>query len=315
MDRAQPDGARRRRKAPRALALLLLLTTHARAESDDDAEELFRQGRRLLEAGDTEEACKKFAASERLKPHDVTELNLGDCFEKLGKTASAWEVFVKLAGSAKREDRAAEGRKRAKALEAKLVHLTIEVETPVDDLVITRNDIVVDREKWSQAVPVDPDEYTITAKAPGREDWSTSIKVKSKDKTVAVPKLKRVKKPSEPAKPEPSGPNRYGNLPLGLAIGGGAGIAIATGFALHSRSLQNESDTLCPFARCGNQRGVDLNQRARTEGWIANIGWGLGSAALVAALVTWRLGKRSESASIAPVVANDQAGVLIGGSW
>src|SRR5688500_19104042 len=103
-------------------------------------------------------------------------------------------MFVQLAGSAKREDRALEARKRAKLLEAKLVRLTIEVPTEVEleDLVITRNDQVVDRAQWNQAVPVDPGEYTITAKAEKHEEWSTTMKVKTKDKTITVPTLDRV---------------------------------------------------------------------------------------------------------------------------
>ena len=53
--------------------------------------------------------------------------------------------------------------------------------------------VVVDRGVWNQPVPVDPDEYTITAAAPDHDEWSTTIKVKTKDRVVQVPALERSK--------------------------------------------------------------------------------------------------------------------------
>lgn len=297
-------------------ALVMIPRGPARAE---DAESLFREGKRLLDTGEIEQACEKFEASERIKTHNVTELNLADCWERVGRTASAWDMFVKLAGSAKRDVLALEARKRAKALEAKLVRLTIEVTTDVEleDLVITRNDQVVDRAQWNQDVPVDPGEYTITAKAHNHEEWSTTIKIKTKDKTITVPKLDvatRDRRTEDRPEPPPN-PNR--SLSIGLIIGGTAVIAIATGFAFHSKSLQDQSDEICPTTRCGDVRGVELNQRARSEGWIANIGWGLGGAVVVASVVAWSIGARKpdRAITVTPVLTDDRAGFAVRGSF
>lgn len=290
----------------------------ARAETDD-AETLFRDGKRLLEDGQIEEACKKLEASERIEARDVTELNLADCWEQQGKTASAWEMFVKLAGSAKREDRAAEARKRAKKLEAKLVHLTIEVpaEAELDELVITRDEQIVDRAAWNQRLPVDPAEYTITARAPGREEWSRTITVKSRDRTVEVPRLARARRTPDR---EPAVPNRNRGLAIGLVAAGAGAIVVASGVALHSRSLQRQSDELCPnqiYPTCGDLRGVELNRRARQEGWFANITWGLGGAAVVGGVVAWVVGRDhpDRRVSITPVVTSDRAGLALGGRF
>jgi len=295
-------------------ALVMISSGSARAE---DAESLFREGKDLLEAGKLEEACEKLEASERMKAHNATELSLADCWERVGRTASAWEMFVKLAGSAKREDRALEARKRAKALEDKLVHLTIEIDDAdeVEDLVITRNDQVIDRAQWNQEVPVDPGEYTITARADKHEEWSTTFKVKTKNKTIIVPKLERAA-PTKRMQMIPT-PNPNRSLAIGLVVGGTGAIAIATGFAVHSKGLQDESNAICPAIRCGDVRGVDLNQRARSEGWIANIGWGLGGAAIVASIVAWTMGARSSdrALSVTPMVTDDRAGLAVGGSF
>lgn len=297
------------------MALVMIPRGPARA---DDAESLFRKGKKLLDAGEIVEACEKLEASERLKPHNATELSLADCWERVGRTASAWDMFVKLAGSAKRDDRALEARKRAKALEAKLVRLTIEVtgDVELEDLVVTRNDQVVDRAQWNEAVPVDPGEYTITASAEQHEEWSDTIKVKTKDRTIVVPALERaaLKKRKKDA---PDSPNQNRALAIGLVVGGTSAIAIATGFALHSSSLQDQSDEICPTTRCGDVRGVELNQSARSEGWIANIGWGLGGAALVGSIVAWSLGARKtdRSVTVTPVITDDRAGFTVRGSF
>jgi hypothetical protein len=296
-------------------ALVMIPRGPARAE---DAESLFREGKELLDAGEIEQACEKLEASERIKPHNATELSLADCWERAGRTASAWNMFVKLAGSAKREDRALEARKRAKALESKLVRLTIEVPTDVEieDLVITRNEQVVDRAEWNQEVPVDPGEHTITAKAEDHETWSTTIKVKSKDKTVTVPQLDRaVLEKDKREKLERPNPNR--SLAIGLLAGGAGAIAIATGFGIHSSSLQNQSDAICPMIRCADARGVDLNRGARIEGWVANIGWGLGGAAVVGSVVVWMLGAReaNQAITVTPEISDDGAGVAVRGSF
>jgi hypothetical protein len=299
--------------------VLTMLAPAARAQTAE-AEVLFREGKRLLKAGEIAAACEKFEASERLEPENGTELNLADCWERIGRTASAWAMFVKAAGSAKREDRAAEARRRADLLKDQLVHLTIEVpaEAEVDDLEITRNDQAVDRALWNESVPVDPDEYTITAHAPRRETWSTTIKIKSKDKVVVVPKLERAAgRKRTPKAVEGDPPNRYRGATIAFAVSSAGAIAIATGFAFHSKSLQNRSDEICPGTACNDTGAVDLNRRARNEALFANIGWALGGAAAVAAIITWSIGAKQPDRSIAvtPAVTDDGAGVVFGGRF
>src|SRR5262245_53123818 len=57
------------------------------------AEALFRQGKDLLAAGKTSEACPKLAESQRIDPAGGTLIALALCYEADGKTASAWVVF------------------------------------------------------------------------------------------------------------------------------------------------------------------------------------------------------------------------------
>src|ERR1700683_67483 len=57
------------------------------------AEALFSEGKERLRAGRFAEACTKLAESQQLSPGAGTLLNLADCYEKNGQTASAWTEF------------------------------------------------------------------------------------------------------------------------------------------------------------------------------------------------------------------------------
>lgn len=295
---------------------MIALVSGSRAYADEQvdsaqADALFKEGKRLMEEGETAKACVKFEASDKFDPSEGTKLNLAQCWDKLGKSASAWALYGKIAKTTKKADRRAEAKERVAALEAELVRLTIEVpeESELEGLEITLNDEAITGTQWNKPVPVDPNDYTITAKADGYEEWTKRIKIGTKDKVVEVPKLVKVKV-VEPIE----GPNRYRNLSIGLVAGGGGAIAIATVFAVRSRTLQKQADQLCPETRCPDQEGVNRNRRARTEGWVANVGWGLGIAAVATGVVVWTIGgkRRSDRAvSLAPT----NNGFVIGGRF
>src|SRR5262245_29076470 len=90
------------------------------------AEAAFDEGKRLAAKRLYEEACAKFEESQRLAPASGTLLNLADCYERLGRTASAWATFRAAAAEARARGKAArdeEARARAAALEPRLSKL------------------------------------------------------------------------------------------------------------------------------------------------------------------------------------------------
>src|SRR5579859_7253694 len=124
-------------------ALLFGPWVHAQdAMNKATAEALFADGRRLVSAGDYAAACPKFAASQKLDPGVGTALNLADCYERMGRWASAWAEFrsassaARSVGAREREELAAG---RAKALEGRLSYLTITSATPASSIVISRD--------------------------------------------------------------------------------------------------------------------------------------------------------------------------------
>jgi tetratricopeptide (TPR) repeat protein len=119
---------RHRLGAGAAAFALAVAAPRAFAQAEDQAasRSLFDEGRRLAESGHYDLACPKFEAARKLYTSAGVLLNLGDCYEKVGRTASAWTIFGETAAVADRTMRpayAVEARQRQAVLEPRLVHL------------------------------------------------------------------------------------------------------------------------------------------------------------------------------------------------
>src|SRR5262245_28423128 len=87
----------RRDRLTLVMALLVQITLScvaARGEAQPpSADAAFEAGRAAMESGDFSTACQHFAESLRLEPAVGTQLNLGECYERLGRYASALHAF------------------------------------------------------------------------------------------------------------------------------------------------------------------------------------------------------------------------------
>lgn len=179
-----------------ALCPVLLLAATARAEDPAGAEVLFQEGRKLMAEGQISAGCEKLKDSFALDPMSGTLLNLAACYEKQGKTATAWARFHNAASLAKSQgkaEQAAEANRRIKVLEPDLSYLTITVPEPVPGLEIKRDDLDVSPATYGVQVPVDPGPVQVVASAPGYKTVKLSVEISpKKDKrTVTVPKLEK----------------------------------------------------------------------------------------------------------------------------
>lgn len=182
-----------------ALGPVLLLASSARAEDPAAAEVLFQEGQRLLSEGQTSAACEKLKDSFALDPMSGTLLNLAACYEKLGKTATAWARFHNAASLAKSQgkvEQAAEAIRRIKALEADLSYLTIVAPDPPPGLEVTREGIEVSPAAFGVQVPVDPGPIEVIASAPGYKTFKASVEIAAKrdKRTVTIAKLEKLEK-------------------------------------------------------------------------------------------------------------------------
>jgi hypothetical protein len=207
------------------------------------ADELFDQALADIEKGDFKAACPKFLASYEADPKSSTMLNLGNCYEKNGQTASAWGAFreaERVARNAGKKDWADNAAARAKTLEPRLIRLSVIAPVaPPMDLELRRDQVVLPKGEWSVGIPVDPGEHEVSAAAPGHKPWSTKVNAaEGAQLRIEVPLLELLPKapgdtPPPPVAP-PSPPPPFWNTPriAGVAAAGIGVIALGVGAGL-----------------------------------------------------------------------------------
>jgi hypothetical protein len=276
----------------------------SRAEMTDEAgaRVLFAEGRKLADDGRYGEACPKFEASFRLDPGIGTNFNLADCFEHLGRTASAWGRFLDVAAATKaagQPQREQVARARAAALEPNLVRLVIEVSSPVGGLIVERDGVPVGRASWGLALPVDPGDHIVAASAPGKKRWSQSMTIPNLSTTVAVavPALDDLppEKSSDAtaifAPPPPAARPRV--IPVvTLSAVAAAALIVSTVFALQVESNNGEAKALCVqqnqcLTVSDKARHDQLISDAYRDQDIAFVSVGVAGAAILAAAYLW----------------------------
>ena len=116
------------------LAVFLLLAppvfAQANASSQAAAEALFDEGVKQMKAGNFAEACSTLEESERVDPGVGTLLYLGECYDNLGRTASAWATFreaASLAASSGESAREKVAVEHAARLEPRLAYVKLSV--------------------------------------------------------------------------------------------------------------------------------------------------------------------------------------------
>lgn len=228
--------------------LALADVAHAEPTATDKAaaDALFNEARQLLDAGRAAEACPKLEESQRLDPAVGTALNLADCYERVGRTASAYIAFGDAATLARRSgdpSRAEEAERRADALAPKLVKLAVTVPEPsrVEGLTVLRDGQPLAPALWGTAIPVDPGEHVVEAKAPDRVPWKTTVKldVPGTVQPISVPVLAEVERPPPPEKTA----QRVAGIVVGSV--GLAALAVAGGLSIAAVRTDDESKPYC----------------------------------------------------------------------
>jgi serine/threonine-protein kinase len=328
------------RRVSYAIAVSCLLhgaLAHADAAS---AEALFREGRALIKQGKLDAGCDKLDASEKLESSVGALLNLGDCREKQGRTATAWAVFRKAEALAKRDGndkkRQREAGRRADKLEGSLAKITIQVgpRSKTDGTEIKRDGETLDPAVWGTAIIVDPGEHTIIAEAPNTKPWKTTVSVgKGGKRWVVVPTLEPVAVAPTPVpapetitqpapapavvveKPRPVTVTHTWSTTRGIGVAlGVAGLGAIGGgiyYGNRSKDLEERSNAICPDRECSDSEGLRLNDDAQTAAKRANLFFVGGGVAVAAATVLWFVGKPDAETVIAPSIGADHVGASL----
>jgi hypothetical protein len=311
------------------------------------AQALFDEGQTLFKANDFAAACPKFEASLAKFDGLGTRGKLAECYEKVGRVASAWAMWREVGVLAKKvndEKRMQIADARAKALAGKLPYLVLQVPEAnrVDGLEVTRAGTRVDSGELGARVAVDPGVVQIQATAPGRKPWS-------KDVTLAEAQVETVEIPLLEVDPEAAAPVEQPSTSTGgsvtsddlakdpktlrtvgmVAVGVGvASILVGGYFGLRASSKWNSAfdDGNCNSdTNVCNSEGQSQTDDARSAATLSNVFIGAGAAVAAGGVVMWVLSGKSASREkavrhekrirLTPVVGQRDMGFALGGRF
>jgi hypothetical protein len=308
-----------------------LVTSGARASSTADAavaQALFDQAKHLVASGNAKDACPKFEESERLDPGTGTEFNLADCYERVGRVASAWTLYVQVAAEshlANKLDREKVAREHAEALATHLPKLVIDVPAAsrVPGLTVKRTGTLVGEPQWGVPVPVDPGSQSVHAEAPGFEPWDGAIDVAGEGTvTIQIPALHALPAsaaaratPARSTAPAHAATPTLKYVAYGLGAAGVIGLGIGTGFGV--KAMANKDSAGCDGNDCPSNAAAAKYQDARTAGNIATVGFAVGGTLLAAGVVLYFVApkKNAPSVDVTGSLGPGVASVSVRGAW
>ncbi len=319
-----------------SVVTLALIASVAMADpaSKKRADKLFEDGRKYLANAEYSLACTAFEQSQSADPAIGTQLNIALCYEKWGKLATAYAVYLDTERAARelKDKRSTVARRQADALEPKLARLRVTLPDGVDPYAIYLLDAKeIDAAKLASELVLDVGAHVIEARVAGMPPSKNEITLKAGQRAkleLEVPVAQVKPQPPEPvavqpaptpAQPAPqstrSGPMLFGGI--GLAVAGAAAMGVASYIALDARSDYDAVKERCPDSMCPSladfEATRDARDRARTMTWV----FAGGAAVAVVGTILIVTSKRSaprESISVTPIVGDNAAGIAIGGA-
>jgi|HubBroStandDraft_1064217.scaffolds.fasta_scaffold03886_4 hypothetical protein len=304
-----------------ALAVAAMAPAAALAQSKEDlanADALFNAAKAMLDAGQYADACGKFAESKRLAPGLGVTLYLADCYERIGRTASAWTEFKTAEGlaRARNDQRADVARGRAQALEAKLDRLTVVVGPTVArvGLHVLLDGAPVAPEEWGLPLAVDPGDHVVIASAPdhpnrtvpvhvGPENPTATARIDTLDEPAApaqapvspaapvqpasTPSLaaSAPEPPEAPPRTDPGATNRWVGIGVGAVGIVGLGIGSAFGLDAQSKKSQSNQPGNCDATDHCYPNGLNLRSDASEAANVSTVLFVIGGVAVAAGVV------------------------------
>jgi len=305
------------------------------------AESLFREGKVAMREKRYDEACAKFAESNRLDPQTGTLLNLAACHETAGKTASAWGEFNEVIAQASRAGQTGRvefAKQHAAAVEAKLSRVKLVSTEPAGSAAVKVDGKTVGAASLGTPIPMDPGPHRIEASAPGKRPRDAKFDVPQGPSVsnVQVPALDdRAAAPprsppgtgtaatgtagagtsgtgtsdANPVSDSPPPPGERGDptpnssqRTLGFVLGGVGIAGLAVGTVFGVMYLGKQSDYNQCARSCGtNEQDRDQKSSAQTAGWISTAALGVGLAGLAAGTILILTSKPSREKTTATV--------------
>jgi hypothetical protein len=338
-----------------AIVLFSAAQALAQASASDKAaaEALFEQGLAHMREGKLEQACSELERSQSLERGIGTMLYLAECYEKLGRSASAWALFREAASVAAAQgetERARVGNSRAERLASLLSRLTLQVpaEDHIDGFVLTRNGQEVRAPSWGASIPVDPGDHVLAASAPGRVGWTQTVTVHGNGQRLEVqvpvlpvdpnaaaapPAMPAVAPPPAEAPPMTVAPSPAPSEPppsswplqrtIALVVGGVGVVGLGVGgyFGARAFSKHGEAEDLAEDGGCEDdgltcaKEPYERNEEAKDAATLSTIFMIGGGALAAAGIVLFVTAPSEESPQVAVRATPRDLSVTLGGAF
>lgn len=313
---------------------LLSRPVHAQGPTPlQKADALFNAGRALLDAGEYADACPKFAEANTLAPGLGVTLYLADCYERLGKTASALVEFRHAVALAKQRNdkRQAVAAARATALLPRVPKLIIEVspEAKAQGVQITKDGVPLPPTQWGVSSDIDPGDHVLDIAAEGKAPRHVVVHLAADERTRTEsvgpldnpPAAPVAAAPAVPATPKVGVADDRTFIIASIASAGAGvvGIAIGAGLGVAAKSKLTDSNADCDAQNQCTPAGLSARASAEHLANGATAAFVIGGAAITAGAVLFLVRPKSGTASaslrVSPDIARSGGGVTFGGAF
>jgi hypothetical protein len=290
-----------------------------------EADDKFKQGKRLLGLKHYAEACAAFERSDELEPQIGTKLNVGKCYEDWGKLATAYKWYADAAKMATdtRDDRLSKIKALIDSIDSDVPRLTIKVNPDGD---VPGAHITLDGAPFADDLVgveqrVDPGSHQIEYRGVAGPKSKTVPLEKGGSSELTLELAKAPPKPlvvAHPAGPRDGHTQRIAGITLGSA--GVVALGVAGIVTLRARSdYKHGIDAHCNGAAdmC-DATGLDETHSARHRANLMTIVASVGGAAIAGGIVLFVLAphrSQEHAVTLAPAFDSTGGGFTISGAF
>jgi len=297
----------------------------ALAQSDEterraQAQTLFDDAQKLIAQRNFAAGCAKLEEVVKLQPGKIGALmELGECYEGWGKTASAWARYRMASDLAAKtgDARKADADTKIALLEPQVSRLLVLVPESMrwlGGLVIARDGVPLGPAGWGAAMPADPGAHEVSASAPGKKRWSTKVELTRPGMTITVTVAALEDAPKAVSASEMPSVRTAGYVVGALGL---VGIGIGSVFGAQAASKRDEANNHCDMDSCTDV-GHALEQQAFGNAAVSSVSV-IAGAALLAGGVTMVLwpSPKSAAATTGPAarIVVKPGGMFLQGVW
>jgi hypothetical protein len=282
---------------------------------EQQAQQLFLEGREAIKKGQLPVAAEKFQQSLDLHATPGTLLNLATVEEEMGKLVKALGHFeAALQGLPENDERRALAAQGADRLRPRIPLLRVDRAAGTSpDMSIRIDGTPIAASSIGNYVKFDPGSYVVTTSTPGHQDRRYELKMsEGKDATLAVEPGPLLVPEQAPEQPRPTGarPSRMQVIGAGALGVGVAGLGVGAVAGVLAIVQKGDASSACPDAtRCTSRAGLDAAASGQTLASVSTAAFAVGLAGAAAGVALVVAGR--ERPARAPAAL---AGVSFGAS-